>query len=238
LVVLGLICLSFRMHIYVKNPTGRTIRLRVHASDTLSSVKAKIQEQYCLVFDGAHLEETCTLADYDIQHGSTIDLQEKMQIFVTEMPAGRTMALEVDSFDTIGSVKAKIEYMDGFPKGQQCLIFANKRLDDDDLTLADHYICKDSTLLLVLQPCSPREGMTLMRIFVRKTDGKILTLEEVASSDTVRSLMVKIYKKDGTRPMQQYLLFNGKRLRGDRTMADYGIKGEDELDLGLCQCGC
>ncbi|XP_020177596.2 polyubiquitin-like [Aegilops tauschii subsp. strangulata] len=111
------------------------------------------------------------------------------------MPVGRTIALEVDSFDTIGSIKAKIEYMDGIPKGQQCLIFANKCLDDDDVTLADHYICKDSTLL-VLQPLSPRVG-AMMRIFVTKQDGKTLTLDGVASSDTMDCIKVKIYEKDG-----------------------------------------
>uniref|UniRef100_A0A453GRV5 Ubiquitin-like domain-containing protein n=1 Tax=Aegilops tauschii subsp. strangulata TaxID=200361 RepID=A0A453GRV5_AEGTS len=55
-----------------------TICLKVHASDSLSSVKRKIQEQYHLVFDGAKLEDDRTLADYNIEHGSTLDLQEKM----------------------------------------------------------------------------------------------------------------------------------------------------------------
>ncbi|KAF7040525.1 hypothetical protein CFC21_050415 [Triticum aestivum] len=114
------------MRIFVKTPTGRTICLKVHSSDTLYTVKAKIQQQYRLVFDGVQLEDNRTLADYGIQHDSTIDLQEKMQIYVTETREGRTIALEVDSLDTIGNVKSKIEDMEGFPKGQQCLIFANK----------------------------------------------------------------------------------------------------------------
>ena len=72
---------SFRMYIFVKNSTGRTIRLRVQPTDTLSTVKAKIQEQYHLVFDGVQLEDNLTLADYNIQHRSTLDLEEKMQIY-------------------------------------------------------------------------------------------------------------------------------------------------------------
>ena len=64
-------------------------------SDTLYTIKAKIQEQYRLVFDGVQLEDNLTLEDYGIEHGSMLDLHEKMQIFVTEMPADRTMALEV-----------------------------------------------------------------------------------------------------------------------------------------------
>ena len=68
-----------KVHIFVKNPAGRKICLRgVHLSDTLYTIKAKIQERYRLVFDGVQLEDIRTLADYGIQHDSTLDLQEKI----------------------------------------------------------------------------------------------------------------------------------------------------------------
>jgi ubiquitin C len=112
------------MLIYVRSPTGRKICLRVQPSDTLNTIKAKILEHHHLVFDGGQLEDNLTLADYGIVHQSTIDMQEKMQIYV-KTKVGSTITLEVDSLDTIDQVKTKIENFEGFPKGQQCLIFAN-----------------------------------------------------------------------------------------------------------------
>jgi ubiquitin C len=55
------------MQLFVKSPTGRTICLKVHASDTLYTVKAKIQEQHRLFYDGVQLEDNLTLADYGIE---------------------------------------------------------------------------------------------------------------------------------------------------------------------------
>lgn len=93
------------------------------------TVKAKIQDQHRLFFDGVQLDQdNLTLADYNIKHGSTLDLQEKMQIYVTEKRAGWTIALEVDNMDTIDKVKSRIQDREAFPKGQQYLIFGNKQL--------------------------------------------------------------------------------------------------------------
>lgn len=226
-------CLLFSMQIFVKTPTGRTICLRVNPSDTLYIVKAKIQERHCLVFNGVQLEDNLTLADYEIQHKSTIDLQEKMQIYVVETLVGRTITLEVDCLDTINNVKAKIEDIEGFPKSRQSLIFNNKQLEDNR-TLSDLSIWRESTLLLVLHPAPSGS----MRISARMLDGRTLTLE-VDSSDTIQNVkVIKIYEKDGTRPIQQRIIFACKRLQENLTLADYDMKNGCFIDVLLCQCGC
>eukprot|EP01087_Luapelamoeba_hula_P003800 TRINITY_DN13650_c0_g1_i1.p2 TRINITY_DN13650_c0_g1~~TRINITY_DN13650_c0_g1_i1.p2 ORF type:complete len:100 (+),score=10.72 TRINITY_DN13650_c0_g1_i1:30-302(+) len=69
------------MRIFVKTLTGKTVSLEVVQSETIETVKVKLQdrdgiptESQRLLFAGAQLEDCYTLAHYAISHESTVHL--------------------------------------------------------------------------------------------------------------------------------------------------------------------
>ena len=74
-----------------------------------------------------------------------------MQIFIKAL-TGKTFTLDVESSDKIEDVKTKIAKKEGLPNHNKrfILIFGGKTLEDDR-TLADYNVQKDSTIHLLMR---------------------------------------------------------------------------------------
>lgn len=71
-----------------------------------------------------------------------------------------------------------------------------------------------------------------MQIFLKTLTGRTMTLN-VEANDTIQEVKRRITEKEGIPVSEQRLIFGGKNLESERTIADYNIQKESTIHLIL-----
>ena len=136
------------------------IILEVKETDNILNIKKEIEkyiyikpEYQNLFFEEKELEDNKNISDYDIKNESIINLRminvKGYQIFVKTL-TGKTLQIDVFPIYSIGIIKRLIYDKEDIKKDSQRLIFEGRQLEDNR-TLEDYNIQRDSTLHLILR---------------------------------------------------------------------------------------
>ncbi|KAI9221927.1 polyubiquitin-B [Blastocladiella britannica] len=160
---------SLVLRIFIKTLTGKILAFEVEPSDTIESVREKIQEKegiptylQHLIFARKELPDDfiTRLSDCDIENESTLHLVIKMtsraSSYIYIKTIERRFSLNAEMSETVDAVKAKIQEEKGYEVDRQRLIFGGKVLEDDHI-LSDYNIQGGTTINLVLRVLPPPE---------------------------------------------------------------------------------
>jgi len=167
----------------------------------------------------------------------------KMHIFLKTLN-GKSITLEVESSDTVESVKAKVQFREGIPQELQRLIYSGKQMEDGR-TLAHYDVHKDKTVHLALRlrggagggggsannNYGPGAVVMEEQVFVKNLSGRTLAIVVDLERNTVLDVKKVVQERQQIEPDLQRLIYNGKELEDVTLLKEYKIVNHSTLHL-------
>ncbi|KAK3417282.1 polyubiquitin [Eucalyptus grandis] len=128
----------------------------------------------------------------------------------------KTTALKARRDSTVKHIKASIQDKEQIDEHSQLLFFGGDHLEDGK-RLVDYGIQGDSTLHLILQDST----RIIIKVEISLTQKNLLV--EARQLDTIQNVKLMIQTKEGIRSDDFALVFGGKVLADDRTLASLDL---------------
>ena len=228
--------LVLMISITIKTLTGETFSLEIEGNESVCELKMKIAkrleippEQQRLIFSGKPMNDNSVFDDYNIMNDAEIYVIRRLRMYDLRIrkrsKRKHVLRLKVNSTNTVESLKAMIEDMEGTPQSLQQLTLSGIRLEDSrSIGYYNTMISNKCSIVLRKIP--------LQQVFVKTVTGKTLTLN-VRPEDTVEHVKSLIYEMEGIPPDQQRILSGRRLLRDGRKLKEYDIQSQSTLNISL-----
>ena len=212
--------------------------ITVGETDTILDLKKKIEadcgiaiEYQILRFNGAELEDDHIVDYYKIDKYDLINVSIKPHTIslLVKTSTGKSIEVSAPNTATIEMVKKQIQEQEGIPVEDQ--ILENHEMFLFNAQTLDYYKLRNGTTLdLFLY--SKDVPSRIIEINVKTMTGKIFKLP-VHPSSSIDNLKSLIGEHEGIPPKCHRLVFAGKSLDGEKTLAEYGISNDCKIHLLL-----
>lgn len=154
----------FIMDIMIVMLNGTSVSLTVNPSDTVASLKLRIQQelgvvsykQRLIVDNGRKIplnDDSKTLSSYGMQPGARVTLlitqQTKIEVTLRN-ESGRSSIYEVEPDEVVRNLKTKVERREGVSVSQQRLLHQSREMEDAK-RLSEYGVTHLSTIDMVLR---------------------------------------------------------------------------------------
>ena len=227
---------------------GFKFDLSISQWDTIKEIKDKIYEEYkipsnqqAFFFANNPLDDDqLSIYDYNIINNGLIfkednskynnnriliTIQNKKYENFSILFEDKIIELSLDPFDTIENLNKIVEKKTGkIISNFDYMLYGKSYIYEFNKMIKDYNLSQNNNILNLKK--------VEFFVYIRTLAGKTLIIV-IDPLNTIGELKEKICDSEGIEPDQQRLIFEGKQLEDNKTLADYNIKRESTLKMIL-----